>query len=152
MDNNIAAIRTDVEVRPDPAKQTSGKAAEAQSDGGKQTSGKAPFARLIEYLAPVLMVLACLSLVCAVGFLSNHYETSLSELMKKLDKWQQIFLVACWLIWVTTMGCIGGIASLGMQAIKVPEVDSVLDISDWHLAMLRVILGGLFALVSTVAI
>ena len=38
------------------------------------------------------------------------------------------------------------------QALKVPEVDSSVDISKRHLAMLRVILGGLFALVLTVAI
>jgi hypothetical protein len=139
--DSITAMLADVDVRP---------------DAGPKTNVKAAFAGLIEYLPPILVGLACMSLICAVGFMSNQTavdeKTTLTAVMKSLAQWQRIGLTICFLLWVISMGCIGGVSSLGMQAIHLPEGNSAIDISDRQLAMLRVILGGLFALVLTLAI
>lgn len=120
---------------------------------GKQASGDVNLTVFIEYMPLFLMALACLSLLYAVAILSGGTVTdTIQDLLTAIGKWQRVSLTFCWLVWVITMGCMGGIASLGMQAIKVPKVDSNVNISDRQLAMLRVILGGLFALVLTFAL
>ncbi|HYX49052.1 MAG TPA: hypothetical protein VE843_04890, partial [Ktedonobacteraceae bacterium] len=52
--------------------------------------------------------------------------------------------------WVTAMGCIGAGAFIGMNAISAQQ-DITFDISNQRLIILRVVLGGLFALVLTVS-
>ncbi len=52
------------------------------------------------------------------------------------------------ILWVLSMGCVGGIASLSLQAIKA-DVRSVPDITNKHQVILRVTLGCLFALALT---
>src|SRR3978361_708323 len=101
--DKITAMRADVAVRPDP---------------GEQASDKATFRELIEY-APILMALACLSLVCAVGIMSFTDPKTLPEsvavpkVIGQLVPLQRISLTSCFLVCVVSRGCIGGIASLG---------------------------------------
>ena len=54
--------------------------------------------------------------------------------------------VASYLFWSVSMGVIGAAASVGMNAISVLN-DTTFDISNRHQIWLRVILGGVFALV-----
>jgi hypothetical protein len=55
-------------------------------------------------------------------------------------------IVLFYLIWLVSMGCIGAVAFIGMNAISAQD-DITFDISNMRLMTLRVVLGGLFALV-----
>ena len=120
--DNIATMLPDAEVPPGLSEQTSDKAA---------------LVGLIEYM-PLFMILICLSLFCAVGLMSSQTVvdesvTKLPDLMKSLAQWQRMSLIFCFMVWVITMGCIGGVSSLGMQAIKVPGVTplSTSPVDNW---------------------
>jgi YVTN family beta-propeller protein len=198
--DNITAMQSDIEVRPDPSKQVNGKLPDPgkqtndkRSNSSEQASGyvangyagmavintasniviatipvgndprgvaaspdgskvKPTFTRFIEYGPIVLTVVAGLSLTCGVGIVRYVGPSqTLDDLMSQLGTLRTLALTFCSLGWVISMGCIGGIASLGMQAIEVPEGNPAIDISNRQLAILRVVLGGLFALVLTFA-
>jgi len=53
-----------------------------------------------------------------------------------------------YIVWIVSMGCIGAVAFVGMNAISA-QADITFDISNMRLMILRVVLGGLFALVLT---
>jgi hypothetical protein len=53
-----------------------------------------------------------------------------------------------YIIWIVSMGCMGAVAFIGMNAISAQD-DITFDLSNMRLMILRVVLGGLFALVLT---
>ena len=55
-----------------------------------------------------------------------------------------IIIIVSYLFWVVSMGCIGAIAFIGMNAISAQH-DITFDISNARLLYLRIVLGGLFA-------
>ncbi|HEY4045036.1 MAG TPA: hypothetical protein VGM32_24765 [Rhodopila sp.] len=57
-------------------------------------------------------------------------------------------IILYYLGWLVSMGCIGAVAFIGMNAISAQD-DITFDISNIRLMILRVVLGGLFALVLT---
>jgi hypothetical protein len=60
----------------------------------------------------------------------------------------QVPLVACYLIWLMSLGAIGSLAFIGMNALSVQQ-DITFDLLNPKLINLRVALGALFALVLT---
>jgi hypothetical protein len=119
---------------------------------------------LVEYMPVVLMAIACISIVLTVNTLitaqmraakNNNYSTTIyppmshEEIMAVANKHNHYMTIALYfLIWLISMGCIGSIASIGMNAIKAQN-DLTFDISDRRSTTLRIVLGGLFALVLT---
>jgi hypothetical protein len=59
-----------------------------------------------------------------------------------------MFLFLTFLVWVATLGAIGSIAFIGMNALAVQE-DVTFDITNKKLIFLRLVLGALFAVVLT---
>jgi len=58
-------------------------------------------------------------------------------------------IILYYITWLITMGCIGAVAFIGMNAISAQD-DIAFDISNVRLMVLRVVLGGLFAMVLTI--
>jgi hypothetical protein len=113
------------------------------------------FPPFLEYVAMVLMFSAVISLAfTATRFASLEKIdkpdlTSLMQAVTGKGWYWALTIILMSLSWSIFMGCIGAIASLGMKAIKVPEIEINFNISDRQLAILRLALGGLFALALT---
>lgn len=74
--------------------------------------------------------------------MTNYFDSSNNELSVSG------VITLFYLSWLVSMGCIGAVAFVGMNAISAQD-DITFDISNMRLMILRVVLGGLFALVLT---
>src|SRR5271166_2570352 len=123
------------------------------------------FSPLIEYAAIALIILTCISLVYTAIVLASAsnanpdvdipgIDVNVPGILRDVRQKHFLFYVmtiVSYVSWSISMGCIGAIASIGMKAVKVPEIDEGFDISDNKSVFLRMVLGGLFALVLTVS-
>jgi hypothetical protein len=117
------------------------------------------FPPFIEYVPILFVMLAGFSLAWTTKFMAAALPSkdcgtdacySIREIMSGVHATGETFTVfLCSLTWLVSMGCTGAIASLGMKAINIPDIETRFDISNRRLAVLRVALGGLFALVLT---
>ena len=81
---------------------------------------------------------ALVSLLGSVFLPSFGYEPMLGE----------VIILPCYLLWLISLGAIGSIAFIGMNALSVQQ-DITFDLLNARLINLRVALGALFALVLT---
>jgi len=63
-------------------------------------------------------------------------------------KYTGIFVLLSYIVWLVCLGAIGSIAFIGMNALSVQD-DITFDLTNNRLMVLRIVLGGLFALVMT---
>ena len=111
------------------------------------------FTPFMQWAAIPLIIAACFSVVYAVYLIAPVVKPG-DEAFKDISGLLVGFQSTCLLVlmslgWVVSMGCIGAIASLDMQAIKGMEGKSVPDIKSLPQVILRVSLGGVFALALT---
>jgi hypothetical protein len=120
-----------------------------------ETAGaRSQISPLIEYISVFLMVIACLMIMLTTySLISSQLKLSTDpadiyyeSLIYTANEHHYGMISLYFLIWLISMGCIGAIASIGMNAIKAQN-DLTFDISDGRSTTLRVVLGGLFALV-----
>ncbi|MCQ1573475.1 hypothetical protein NFO65_22370 [Neorhizobium galegae] len=88
--------------------------------------------RILVVLPVVFLILIITSAVAIVGVFNFS--------------WQVLVYVAFFLFWTGSLGSLGAIASIGMNALSV-QSDITFDITNAGLLALRVIIGALFALV-----
>jgi len=87
----------------------------------------------ISMLPILLAFLAFAALVIAVGFPESQ---------------SNIRTLLCYLVWLASLGAIGSVAFIGMNALSVQQ-DVTFDLSNRRLMLLRIALGALFGLVLT---
>jgi hypothetical protein len=118
------------------------------------------FSWLIDYAAIALIILTCISLVytaivlALAGSVAKPDGVNIPAILAAVRSeyfFNYVLVMISCVSWSLSMGCIGAIASMGMKAVKVPGVDEGFDLSDTKSVFLRMVLGGLFALVLTVS-
>jgi hypothetical protein len=94
------------------------------------------YSRTPGWFAPLVMVLGCVAIasliICTVVWGAGDYAR----------------IIPLFIAWVGSLGAIGSVAFIGMNALSVQD-DATFDLGNNRLLILRIVLGGLFGIVLT---
>jgi hypothetical protein len=93
------------------------------------------------WMATLALILAVIAVAALIGSAVTFHLTSGSATVG-------IDTLPCYLIWLTSLGALGSVAYIGMNALSVQE-DITFDPTNRRLMVLRITLGALFGLVLT---
>ncbi len=103
----------------------------------------------ISALPVLLTVVALVSLVSSVYFGTQNFPRfgSGGEFIEA-NVWKTSAIFPSYTLWLLSVGGIGAVAFIGMNALSVQQ-DITFDLTNTRLMILRIVLGGLFALILT---
>jgi hypothetical protein len=129
------------------------------SDPQRQKFAQSLVLLFLGYSPAILLLFACLSIAITMGALKHGQgldtdaktiraimSSPLFHAQHGIDADDAVCVVLLYFVWLVSMGCLGAVANIGMNAIAAKN-DITFDTSNIRLIFLRIILGGLFAVI-----